>query len=97
MSYARYLLEIKLGRYLTDNEEADHIDENKYNDNINNLQILAHQRNVAKSNKSEMLKVTCRFCDKIFEIEMRRYMHNQIKQGKAGPYCSKRCAGRAHN
>ena len=38
--YARYILAVSLGRYLTDNEEADHIDGDKTNDDIKNIQIL---------------------------------------------------------
>ncbi len=45
ISYARYLLSVKLGRELTDKETADHIDENKTNDSIENLQILSIEEN----------------------------------------------------
>ena len=30
-TYARYLMAVKLGRFLTDQEEVDHIDNNKTN------------------------------------------------------------------
>jgi len=68
-AYARYLLSVKLGRFLTDDEEADHIDENKANDVIENLQILAKSENVTKSNKrngSKISKIKCPNCNSIF-------------------------------
>lgn len=49
--YARYLLAISLGRYLTGDETVDHIDGNRKNDNIDNLQILSKSENVRKSLK----------------------------------------------
>ena len=45
----RYLLAVKLGRYLTDEEQVDHIDDDKTNDNIDNLQILTVKENAVKS------------------------------------------------
>ena len=51
VSYARYQLAVKLQRYLTNNEFADHIDNDKTNDDINNLQILTRKENNLKSNK----------------------------------------------
>lgn len=46
--YARYLMAVKLGRYLTKDETVDHIDEDKTNDDINNLQIISLHDNIAK-------------------------------------------------
>lgn len=47
--YARYLLSVKLGRYLTDGEHVDHIDNDKTNDHIDNLQILSAKQNNTKA------------------------------------------------
>lgn len=47
-SYARYLMAVKLGRYLTKDEQVDHIDNDKTNDNIDNLQVLSRQDNILK-------------------------------------------------
>lgn len=49
MSYARYLMCVKLGRLLTKDEHVDHIDEDKTNDDIENLQILTPEENQAKN------------------------------------------------
>lgn len=49
MSYARYLMCVKLGRMLSDDEHVDHIDEDKTNDDIGNLQILTPEQNQLKN------------------------------------------------
>lgn len=46
--YARYLMAVKLGRFLTKDEQVDHIDNDKTNDDINNLQILTQAENIRK-------------------------------------------------
>jgi len=48
-AYARYLLAVKLGRFLTKDETVDHIDNDKTNDSIDNLQILSLRANVQKA------------------------------------------------
>lgn len=53
--YARYLLAVKLGRFLTQTETVDHIDGDKTNDDINNLQILSRKENIRKSQKNQIL------------------------------------------
>ena len=40
MSYPKYLMEVHLDRYLTENETVDYIDGNPLNNNINNLRVL---------------------------------------------------------
>lgn len=49
VSYARYLVAVKMGRYLTKDEEVDHIDEDKTNDSVVNLQILSKRANLQKN------------------------------------------------
>ena len=49
--YARYLLAVKIGRFLTAAEEADHIDGDKTNDSVANLQVLSKAANIRKSAK----------------------------------------------
>ena len=46
--YARYLMAVKLKRFLNKNEQVDHIDNDKTNDTIENLQILTQKENINK-------------------------------------------------
>ncbi len=48
-AYARYLMAVKLGRFLTAEETVDHIDENHSNDSLENLQLLTLADNIKKS------------------------------------------------
>lgn len=48
-SYARYLMSVKLKRFLTSDEQVDHIDNDKTNDDINNLQVLSVKENQQKA------------------------------------------------
>lgn len=48
IAYARYLMSVKLGRLLEATEEVDHIDNDKSNDSIENLQLLSGAENRQK-------------------------------------------------
>lgn len=48
VSYARYLMSVKLGYLVPDHLQVDHIDNNKENDDINNLQLLTPEQNKLK-------------------------------------------------
>jgi len=101
-SYARYLMSVKLGRFLTDQEEVDHIDDNRTNDDPNNLQILTPEQNREKqrlhyiNNVQQKFDLACPYCGKVF-ILSERDMHNKIRQiqknGYTGLiYCSRSCS-----
>lgn len=96
-SYARYLLEQKLNRYLTNLEEADHKDNNIFNDTIDNLQVLTIQENRAKGRTRKYIEMMCKCCLKLFLLELRQYKNNQLNRGCDGPFCSKQCAGKIHH
>lgn len=87
-AYARYLLAVKAGRYLTENEEADHIDSDRTNDCIDNLQILTieqhKEKSLFESPGKTYVEFTCQYCGELFKREIR-----QIKPYTK--YCSKRC------
>lgn len=93
MSYARYLMSVKLDRYLTDNEEVDHIDGNPLNDSIDNLQILTPAENRRKSSMTgrTMITLNCPNCGTEFTIE-RRQTH--LIKGGSHTCCSRSCAGK---
>jgi hypothetical protein len=101
-SYARFLMEQHLGRELGRDEHVDHINEDCTDDRIENLQVLSpgdnSRKHVVAAGKSKRMKsFNCPVCGSGFSIPRRRWLDNQVRQGKAGPYCSKSCAAKAHH
>lgn len=47
-AYARYLMSVKLGRFLEPNETVDHINEDKTDDRLENLQLMSTADNIKK-------------------------------------------------
>ena len=94
-SYPRHLMEQHLGRELAADEHVDHINNDKTDNRIENLQILSPAENNRKSAKApEKQECICPECGIKFMAFSRYVRHNQHKQLKAGPFCSKRCAGK---
>jgi hypothetical protein len=92
MSYARYLLCVKEGRLLSAEEEADHIDDDRGNDDPGNLQVLPWVVNRQKAGKGRtMVTLTCPGCSSDFERE-RRQTH--LVKGGPPSCCSRSCSGR---
>ena len=99
-SYPRYLIEKETNKDLNDFEEVDHINGDRTDNAIDNLQILSSKDNKIKAitetgRERVYLTFICPICDREFKIEQRRFKHNQLVQNKKGPYCSKQCAGKA--
>ncbi len=89
---AKVLLEVKLGRLLVDNETVDHIDEDKTNDSLDNLQLLNRDENSSKSAiKRIRSQVPCKECGDLFVPSANQV--NRRSLNKSGPFCSKRCSG----
>ena len=87
ISYARYVMATKLGRPLEKWEQVDHINNDRSDDSVGNLQILTQADNLSKSRRHKSyVKRTCPVCLVEFLLEVR-----QIK----GPTscCSRRCGG----
>jgi hypothetical protein len=96
-------MELKLGRKLRLDETVDHIDGDFKNNDLTNLQILSRSENASKffddnpDRRARKHSFTCPFCLKESEILYSVYKRNQLVLGKAGPYCSKQCAGKVHH
>lgn len=92
ISYARYLVSIKENRILSSDEQVDHIDEDKTNDDISNLQILSARDNKDKhyrlKGKTRYLKLICPMCNKEFDIE---YRNSFSRKNSKFHCCSKLC------
>jgi hypothetical protein len=94
ITYAKYLMEQHLKRTLSNTETVDHIDRNKTNDVIENLQILNLPEHAKLDAKYvNLVEITCVLCNKKAFKQPKNIKHNS-KQGKAGPFCSKSCCGK---
>ena len=96
VSYPKYLLEQKIGRPLLPDETCDHIDGDVSNNSLDNLQVLSRIDNIKKHaslKPREKGVFTCPECLSSFIVNMNDARHNR-KQGKAGPFCSRSCAGK---
>lgn len=87
ISFARYLVSVREKRLLTKLEHVDHIDGNKENDALANLQILSQRENTRKSAKGRtMLQLVCPVCRIKFHREKRQVIGDPAKAK-----CSRRC------
>jgi len=99
ISYARYLMSVKLGRFLEKSEQVDHIDNDCTNDSINNLQILSQNENLSKqvesywknSGNQKYTKLLCANCNNEFEILTRNFKFKS-KSGQEKFYCCRKCS-----
>jgi hypothetical protein len=95
--YARFLMERDLGRKLTDDEEVDHIDRDHTNDDIFNLRVVSKEQHKLDDQKRLIpVEWKCPLCEEKFVLDVKAEndAFQKRKQGKAGPFCSKQCAGR---
>ena len=101
-SYPRYLMEVHLDRYLTNEETVDHIDYNPQNNDISNLRIVNRSEHCSDDAKRlAEQEFICPYCGKKFILSGKR-LHNRIvnqnrkgRENMTGPYCSKSCASKA--
>lgn len=65
----RAVMENYLERYLDEDEHVHHIDENKYNNDINNLELVykdAHRKFHLRNRGSVYVDLKCPWCEKLF-------------------------------
>jgi hypothetical protein len=92
-SYARYTLATALGRFLEPHEQVDHIDHDKTNDKLENLQILTVLENARKKAKHKGRLVAYIKCPVCHETFIRRTGNTQVVKCNEGRVacCSKQC------
>lgn len=100
LSYARYLMSVDKKRYLTEDEEVDHINNDKTNDELSNLQILSKEDNLKKQelyratySQPKTMKLVCPVCGINFDYPTRNFKHH-TKNGRTRFNCSRKCAGK---
>lgn len=91
-SYARYLYEQANGEIGDINLTVDHKDEDVTNDVLDNFDLLPRALNIQKSAMKAMWTGNCPECNSTFEKPL-SVINGNLKKGKAGPFCSRRCAG----
>lgn len=89
ISYPKALMEVKLGRRLTDNETVDHINGDFTDNSIENLQVLDREAHVVK----DVIRVKtnyliCPVCGVTFTPTK-----DQRKRPDRPHFCSRKCAG----
>jgi len=92
--YARYLLSTKLGRFLSNDETVDHIDDDKTNDCIHNLQILTRAENIIKACKQPDMELICPTCNTIFYRSLTKLRGKKDKAKNNMVACSRICGGK---
>lgn len=96
VSYPKYLIELHLNRYLTKDETIDHIDCNPHNNEVSNLRVLDCSHHISLDVKRlQSQAFNCSICKRNFSLDGRK-LHDAItnrKRNKAGPFCSRSCAG----
>lgn len=95
ISYPKYLVEKAIGMKLDrDMGTIDHIDGNFDNNDLSNLKIVPRvEHSTLDTRRVKLIKYKCLMCEKEFERSP-RLVRDKAKKGKAGPYCSKSCAGK---
>lgn len=87
ISYARYLWEEAYGT-IPNGYEVDHINNDKTDDRLENLQLLTREDNIKKmllSRKKSIVKLICPICKKEFYFEKRNL------STRPNPCCSRQC------
>lgn len=95
ISYPKWLLELQLGRRLDPNlETVDHIDSNFDNNSFDNLRIMPRKEHSTEDTRRvKHVKFNCAWCKKEFERSP-RLVRDKARKNKAGPFCSRPCAGK---
>lgn len=95
VSYPKWIMELQLGRQLDPNlETIDHIDSNFDNNDLSNLRVVPRNEHSGDDTRRvKLVKFTCAWCDKEFERSP-RLVRDKAKKNKAGPFCSRKCAGK---
>lgn len=90
------LIENKIGRLLTEDEEVHHIDLNPKNNDLSNLQLLTKKAHRALHDqlrpKRAMVTLTCPSCLKEFTVP--RNQTHLAKGYKNPTACSRSCRGK---
>jgi hypothetical protein len=90
VSYPKFLVEIRIGRLLEEDDTVDHVNGDFSDNSPENLRVLKRGEHVALDVKRRVLAdVMCPMCGISFQPS-----RPQLRPEKAGPFCSRVCAGK---
>ena len=93
---------VKLGAFVSNEFEVDHIDNDKTNDDIDNLQLLTHQQNRDKENEryrayeQNRYILHCVNCDAPFTIT-EKVWNMKVAQSTINICCSRNCSNQYYS
>ena len=90
----RLVMSESIGRILDNNDIVHHIDGDKHNNIISNLELTTRSSHASihgKENESVMSE-TCSFCGEMFTRKTRNIKYKK-QQGQKDFYCSRTCMG----
>jgi len=93
ISYPKYLMQRRLGVNLSPNEVVHHKDENPLNNEERNLEVKTRATHSSDHHApTEWVSFVCPQCG-CEAVKKAKHVRSNRRQGKAGPFCSRRCAG----
>ncbi|HCT78707.1 MAG TPA: hypothetical protein DGT23_19470 [Micromonosporaceae bacterium] len=93
--YPRYLMAMKLGRLLRDDEHVDHVDNDPSNNAMENLQILTPLENQRKGKTKPLVSLVCASCGIAFERQRHKVRGLGFRaEVKVPTCCSRSCSAR---
>lgn len=96
--YHRVVMENHLGRLLNVNEVVHHINHDKFDNRIENLEVM-YYKDHCKKHQSERgrkwAKLKCPICGKIFELEYNKTVYQKYPNNTTkAQCCSRSCGGK---
>lgn len=93
----RAVVEEHIGRFLEDHEIVHHINEDRQDNRIENLEITTLSEHAKQHGYKEAKNkiLNCGFCNKKFEISIVNH-RVKTKSGQKNFYCSRSCNGKAN-